>query len=173
MNSYRTLDEFPGYRFCEDGTVWTSLSNNEPDENTYLDDGEYWFTLKERVDRNGYLEVTVGGRKIDIQILIASAFHGLKPFPGAQVRHLDGNQKNNNASNLKWGTVLENRTDQTIHGTEAIGEKHGNSHIKNEDVIKIKELIAEGKSQSEVARMFDTTQPHISRILSGERRRKK
>lgn len=43
-----------------------------------------------------------------IHRLVCEAFHGSPPFPKAVVIHLDENGKNNNASNLKWGTQKEN-----------------------------------------------------------------
>lgn len=48
--------------------------------------------------------------------LVARIFLG--PCPeGMQVRHLDGDQLNNAASNLRYGTQSENNYDQVRHGT--------------------------------------------------------
>lgn len=40
--------------------------------------------------------------------LVCEAFHGLRPFDGAVVIHLDENALNNRPENLKWGTQKEN-----------------------------------------------------------------
>lgn len=48
--------------------------------------------------------------------IICATFHGPPPFDGAQVRHLDGNPKNNQAANLAWGTASENAADTIKHG---------------------------------------------------------
>ena len=40
--------------------------------------------------------------------LVCEAFHGARPFPEAQVLHLDEVGLNNRPENLKWGTVKEN-----------------------------------------------------------------
>lgn len=49
--------------------------------------------------------------------LVLEAFVG--PCPGGmECRHLDGNPRNNNLSNLKWGTRSENQQDSVRHGTK-------------------------------------------------------
>jgi hypothetical protein len=40
--------------------------------------------------------------------LVCEAFHGARPFPEAQVLHMDENGLNNQPDNLKWGTMKEN-----------------------------------------------------------------
>lgn len=49
--------------------------------------------------------------------LVCEAFHGPRPSPKHQVRHLDGNPQNNRADNLCWGTAKENGEDRVRHGT--------------------------------------------------------
>jgi flavin-dependent thymidylate synthase len=50
-----------------------------------------------------------------VHALVLEAFQG--PCPeGMECRHLDGNQMNNWASNLKWGTSQENADDRSRHG---------------------------------------------------------
>lgn len=57
------------------------------------------------------------GRRGDqaLHVFVIRAFHGPKPFEGAETRHLDGNPLNNNPENLKWGTKLENMADMVEH----------------------------------------------------------
>lgn len=67
-----------------------------------------------------------GGRKTtrSVHSLVAEAFHGPRP-PGAVVRHLDGDALNNLATNLAWGTPLENIQDALAHGrNEAANRTH-------------------------------------------------
>lgn len=52
-----------------------------------------------------------------IHRLVCEAFHGPPPHHSPVVRHLDGNPKNNTASNLAWGTHTENLLDSVAHGT--------------------------------------------------------
>ena len=45
-----------------------------------------------------------------------------------EVRHLDGNSRNDSAENLAWGTRLENMRDMRRHGTHHNAQK---THCKN------------------------------------------
>lgn len=56
------------------------------------------------------------GKNFTIHSLVARAFLGECP-EGYEVRHLDGNSKNNSIQNLKYGTRSENRQDSVKHGT--------------------------------------------------------
>ena len=55
--------------------------------------------------------VRVGAR---VHALVALTFHGPRP-EGLEVRHLDGDQLNNAATNLRYGTHEENMQDQRRH----------------------------------------------------------
>lgn len=76
--------------------------------------------LKPGVDNvGGYHRVglCVDGKQIGrtVHSLVAETFHGPCP-PGMEVRHLDGDPGNNRASNLVWGTRVENMADVIRHG---------------------------------------------------------
>ena len=54
--------------------------------------------------------------------IVAKAFIG--PCPdGLEVRHLDGDYKNNHYTNLKYGTRQENAHDTIAHGRWGMGQK--------------------------------------------------
>lgn len=65
------------------------------------------------LSRNGKTEV------FHIHHLMMCAFTEGKPFPEAQIRHLDGNGLNNTLENLAWGTAQENADDRVHHGATA------------------------------------------------------
>ena len=50
-----------------------------------------------------------------VHTLVATTFELTKRPGDYLVRHLDGNYKNNNVSNLAWGTDLENAADRKLH----------------------------------------------------------
>lgn len=56
-------------------------------------------------------------RSFYIHVLVCSAFHGPKPGPGFEVRHLNGIKTDNRPENLRWGTHSENVIDMVEHGT--------------------------------------------------------
>jgi len=58
-----------------------------------------------------------------VHIAVLEAFVG--PCPdGMECRHLDGDRRNNQISNLAWGTLAQNRWDLVRHGTLSKGSKH-------------------------------------------------
>ncbi len=58
----------------------------------------------------------VGGRQINMRwhVAICLAFHGPRP-EGMEVRHLNGMNRDNRASNLRWGTHAQNMADLRLH----------------------------------------------------------
>lgn len=76
--------------------------------------------LRTAATAGGYLHLTLArnGSKVSAYVhrLVAEAFHGPAP-EGHEVRHLNGNQTDNAASNLAWGTSSENHQDTLRHGT--------------------------------------------------------
>lgn len=57
-----------------------------------------------------------------IHELVAAAFIGPRP-DGLEVRHLDGNPRNNRLENLCYGTKVENAQDSLRHGTNRNARK--------------------------------------------------
>lgn len=55
-------------------------------------------------------------RRVTLHVLVAEVFIGPRP-EGNDVRHLDGNHRNNTAENLAYGTRSENVFDRIRHGT--------------------------------------------------------
>lgn len=75
--------------------------------------------LRASLNRSGYQIVHLryaGRHNWPIHQLVALAFVGPRPSPVHEVRHLDGNPANNDASNLAWGTRSENAMDRVRHG---------------------------------------------------------
>ena len=71
-----------------------------------------------------YLYISLGhSSKAAVHVLVCKAFHGEKPSPDLQVRHLNGNCEDNRPENLTWGTVSENHLDKVRHGTNPNANK--------------------------------------------------
>ena len=102
---------YPNYYASELGDIWSSWEWN----------GTLFRKLKPSVNRRGYLilQLVVGGKRktVKVHTLVCTAFHGMRPVKGIEVRHLDGNRQNNSSHNLAWGTQMENFYDAVRHGT--------------------------------------------------------
>lgn len=83
-------------------------------------------TLKPVRSSSGYMQVNLydssRARAHLIHRLVLVAFSG-PPEAGEEARHLDGDQTNNAAKNLAWGTSAENAGDQLRHGTQGNARK--------------------------------------------------
>lgn len=63
--------------------------------------------LAQQEDRDGYLTVRLGRRRVGVHVLVALAFKG-----PPQVRHLDGDRKDNRPEKLAWGSKWRNERDK-------------------------------------------------------------
>lgn len=100
--------------------------------------------LKLAPRRSGHLMVMAGRHEnLDVHVAVALAFHGERPFPGAETRHLDGDEKNNIPGNLKWGTKSENMRDISAHGGRLLTLDQAqeireslSTGVRNRDLVK-------------------------------------
>jgi hypothetical protein len=154
---WRTIEDFSNYQISSIGRVkskarWVPMPN--------CNGKRFWpeRIMKSRKDKNGYSIIHLSnngkGKTLKIHRLIAQAFIcNLENKPC--VNHLDGNVKNNNVENLEWSTVLENTQHAVRTGLFDIkGEKCFKAKLKNEDVLKIRELLEENVAISKIAAMF-------------------
>lgn len=61
-------------------------------------------------DITGYMEIA----SVRVHIIVATAFHGMKPSNEYVVDHTDTNRRNNRVENLRWVTRLENALNNPI-----------------------------------------------------------
>jgi hypothetical protein len=113
MALWMPVAEFPRYEVSDAGEVRVASTKRLVNS---VDNGE------------GYLQVPLparGNRNIKryVHRLVAIAF---LPNPNGypQVRHHDGDNGNNCASNLRWGTQAQNEADKKRHGTVTRGDIH-------------------------------------------------
>ena len=116
----------------------------------------------------GYKAIcVVGKKKIYIHRTVCELFNGLS-LPGQECRHLDGNNQNNDASNLRWGTASENSRDKILHGTSGVGEKNSMAKLTKEQVTEIRTRVANGESQISMCSIFNVSPMTISRAVRKE-----
>lgn len=120
---YKFLDEFPGYRFGSDGSLWSDRERDgvKQDPKTGRLMGAKWKRtgkwkrIKVSSTSEGYRRTRLldcRGRKPNkfIHNLVCEAFHGPRPgpYPGFHAAHKNGDPLDNRACNLWWRTAREN-----------------------------------------------------------------
>ncbi len=128
---------------------------------------------KQQIDHSGYLVVTLRkdgkSRTRKVHQLVLEAFSGKRPSPKHEVRHLDGNQLNNELKNLKWGTRLENSQDRIQHGTQfsGVGEDNPRAILTEIEVRKIWKRIQKGADVEILADKYGVSKSNIRNIANG------
>lgn len=87
--------------------------------------------------------------------LVCEAFNG--PPNGLLALHKDGNQRNNSASNLYWGTQAQNIEDRERHGKTMRGDSHYARKLSSADIPKIRKLLSDKVPMKKIALQFGTT----------------
>jgi hypothetical protein len=165
-----TVPGFPGYTVTPSGTVWSWWQRN----------GSLPATISAYPLRrlspgiagsNGYEQVWLyrAGQRFGrfVHLLVLDVFAGPRP-DGTQARHIDGNERNNAAENLAWGTPVQNAADRDRHGTTARGEKVGTSVATVAMVAGIRSAHVDGESVRSMARRLPLSRRQIGRIVRGD-----
>lgn len=167
--TYAPIPNFPAYRVSSSGDIETRWRKCNYHNALPLREDE-WRPLKcKGRSGDGYRAIDLrdglgGSRRTYVHILVAEAFHGPKPFPEAVVRHLDGNTNNNKATNLRWGTHLENEQDKHAHGTWM--SRYGGGKLTKEQRCNIRLRYSAGESQQKLADEFGVSRPTITRLIN-------
>ena len=127
--------------------------------------------LKPFVDKNGYLNVTLGrGNKNKVHRLVAQAFI---PNPDAkpQINHRDGNKMNNHVDNLEWNTSTENNRHAVQIGLMKSGEDCLDAKLTNEQVAWCRRVHISGDREfgtNALARKLGVSRSAIYLLLKGK-----
>lgn len=71
-----------------------------------------------------------------------------------------------NLDHLFLGTEKDNRDDMYRKGRQAKGERHGQTKLTLETVLRIRELRAQGKKVKDLAKEFSSSPATVSRICN-------
>lgn len=158
----KEIPGFPEYFASEEGHIYSMKLGYLIKMSPRIKDGYYHLCVRQ----------TPGQRKqMPVHKLILLTFQGEKPSPEAQSRHLNGCRLDNHATNLKWGTPSENTADAIRHGTAVclrVGEEHPRTKLDRDQVMDIKQRLAKGEKQIDIASLFSISQRHVSAIKRGE-----
>jgi hypothetical protein len=117
------------------------------------------------VDQDGYGRFAINCREQRVNILTCEAWHGPKPFPGAQAAHRCGNTNCWAGEHLYWATPKQNVLDKIEHGTMPHGEAHHKAKLTEDQVREIRRRSDEGESRSDLGREFGVSATNISGIV--------
>ena len=112
-------------------------------------------------DHDGRIEVSLQNEQFNVGALILLAFVGPRPTPRHQCCHNDGNYRNNNPKNVRWGTVRENFEDRKKHGTHPSGVLNARSRVTEDQV---REIRRSNENQHVLAARYGLSQQAISAI---------
>jgi hypothetical protein len=133
-----------------------------------------WYPLVGSVDkRKGYVRISLCHRNKRVTALVhrlvCMAFHGM-PAGNLQVRHLDGNPKNNKPTNLAWGTYEENWADRRAHGRARDRGEHCAARFTNEERAHIAWAVEHGLcSRRGAAKVLGVANSTIIELCARER----
>lgn len=164
---------YDGYSITNDGIAYTHRRRfglGKGAGGGVAVDWKYQKKLNQYEGHGGYMYVSIstpsGQRSVPIHALLMDAFVGPRPA-GMEIRHLDGNPKNNSLSNLCYGTRAENANDRVKHKAQPRGQKHGRAKLSLDDVEKIKQLYQEEKTIAYIARLCGVGESTVRDIVKG------
>lgn len=160
---------FPGYDVSDEGRV-RSYRIATPPAGQIADSPQ---RILSTGNASGYPGVILYDKKgtrhfKTVHTLVAAAFINLRQN-SLFVLHRDGNPCNNNVENLYYGTQKDNSADTVRHGMWAHGESHGCAKLTKDDIVKIREVYAQGiLKQTQIAELFGIGQTQVSHIVTGK-----
>lgn len=117
---WRSIPGFPDYEVSSEGRIKRIVEGSK---------GHLPKVLRPYVNNQGYRCITISAsgkcHRKQISRLVCEAWHGAPPSPDHHAAHGDGDPSNNRPGNLRWATRVENMADCLIHGTRAMGARHG------------------------------------------------
>lgn len=126
--------------------------------------------LKPSLNIKGYVKYTLNknnkSETINSHKLVLEAFRCLKP-KGLNASHKDGDQVNNELSNLKWETQSCNCNRKKDHGTQQEGISHGMSKLTEGEVTLIRYKYSSGiNSMKDLSKAFNVSISTISSLVN-------
>lgn len=76
-------------------------------------------------------------QRFSVHVIVCKIFHGRRPFPGAQVDHLDGVRHNNRWNNLRWASCSQQQETSKKLGTKPVGERHYKAVLTDDQIETI------------------------------------
>ena len=156
--------DIPGYEGCYQvsnlGNV-KSLPRRVYRQDYYFVSKEKYLKFRKATQDRLYVDLYKNKevKRFYVHSLVLLAFIGERP-KGYSVCHINGNNQDNNLSNLKYDTPRQNQIDVYRYG-----KTHGNSKLSVEQVLEIRKLHETGEyTTRELAKKFSVSQNCTQRI---------
>lgn len=119
--------------------------------------------LKQRCDQDGYPLVHIDAKTTKVPKIVAEAFIGQRPS-GMEIRHLDGDPRNNKIENLAYGTHSEN----VLDGYSYCGKIRKNQKLTCKQVLEIVTRMSRGEQSRKLSIEYGVSQTLIWDIKHGK-----
>lgn len=163
---FATLPEYPGYRFGDDGSVWSCRPVGA--KARYSNVSDTWRLLKLTKQGFGYPSFCISykghKRTVCVHAMILRAFVG-PPGEGQECRHLNGDESDCRLSNLAWGSHTENMRDRIAHGTSWRFLPNVKRKLNPDMVREIRHLRSQGWTLAMLEAKFHTRATTLSKIV--------
>lgn len=135
-----------------------------------LENSPCWEWIADK-DNRGYGHFWKGGETVYAHRVAYELAHGDIP-DGLLICHICNNPSCCNPDHLYLGTGSDNIKQAVNEGRLVTikGERHTNAKLSDEEVIKIRNLLEDGCSQSQISELFGICQQHVSKINTNKRR---
>lgn len=116
--------------------------------------------------QNGYACVRWPDGQRRAHRVMCGLAHGPAPTPDHEAAHSCGKGHRGciHPGHLRWATPLENQRDRFLHGTDSRGERHACARLTRAQVIEIRALIDDGRSDGELGVRFGVRSASINNI---------
>jgi hypothetical protein len=158
---WRSVSGFPMYEVSSLGRVrsyWRTTPTNP------------FLIIKIQKDNQGRPFVVLGKgdkdrRTVRVSVLVLESFVGPRPHKH-EGAHENGDNTDNQLSNLKWKTKKDNEADKVRHGTLTIGERNGSVKLTDQQVQYIRSSPLSGYKLAKNLKVTKSTISVIRRNLS-------
>ncbi|MCV4287880.1 NUMOD4 motif-containing HNH endonuclease [Pseudomonas capsici] len=163
---WKTIQKYPDYAVSNLGRIKRLTSRTCAKAGAIL-------KTPGRSKKRPYLSVDLchpGGKTTElVHRLVALAFLGDPPFPGAEVNHIDADKRNAAASNLEWITSSANQHHSYESGLQsAKGESNGRAKLTELEVLEMRELAATGICASSLGERYGVHKRTALGVISRE-----
>lgn len=165
---YKAPPELSRYRAGTDGTIWSAILRDTRGRRR----ARCWQRLSPCIAKSGHLAInlatdTRGWCRFLVHRLVLLAFVG--PCPeGMECCHNDGDPLNNRLDNLRWDTRSANIADAIKHGGYPIGMRSVNALLCDQDIPRIRSMLAAGVVRRVIAERFGVKEGTINNIARGD-----